>query len=172
MSEVLKRGQGSKKRKTSRLWGGPRHAPDMVLIKQRIEQFVKRQGRRPRILVGSLGEKSHDQMNKLIASIFAESGFDVDIGPPYQTPQTTARMAVENDVHIVCFLIQDNSNMELIAEFAKALQSEDGRDIRIVLGGVITEPGFNALYGSGVDLIFQCGPVDTDLIHRVLDLFE
>ncbi|MBE9543239.1 MAG: methylmalonyl-CoA mutase, partial [Proteobacteria bacterium] len=74
-----------------------------MLIKQRIEQFVKREGRRPRVLVSNMGKRSHDRDTRLLATLFAGSGFDVDISPLRQTPRGTARMAIENDVHIVCF---------------------------------------------------------------------
>lgn len=172
MSEFLRRGERLEKRKISRLRGVPRGAPVMTLIKQRIEQFVKRQGRRPRILVSSLGKNGPDQENKLIASIFAESGFDVDIGPPHQTPQTIARMAVENDVHVVCLLSQENAHEEMVTDLAKALHGENAKDIRIVLGGAIPEADNDSLYSAGVDLVFNSGPVDLVSINRLLDLFE
>ena len=90
-----------------------------MLIDQRIEQFVKRAGRRPRILVSSMGKKRHDQNTRLLATIFAESGFDVDISPLHQTPRSTARMAIENDVHIICFLSTVNNHKTLVTELAK-----------------------------------------------------
>ena len=74
-----------------------------MLIKQRIEQFVKREGRRPRILVSNIDKKNHNHDTKLLGTLLAESGFDVDLGPLHQTPRGTARMAIENDVHVICF---------------------------------------------------------------------
>jgi methylmalonyl-CoA mutase len=143
-----------------------------ILIKQRIEQFVKRQGRRPRILVSSLGKKGHDQENKLLATILAESGFDVDISPPQQTPRQAARMAVENDVHAVCFLSQGDSGEKMVTDLAKALQAENSKNIRIVIGGAISKAEDDSRMSAGVDLILNSGPVDTVAIIRLLDALE
>ena len=104
-----------------------------TLIKQRIEQFVKGEGRRPRILVSSIGKKRHDQNTRLLATIFAESGFDVDISPLHQTPRRTARMAIENDVHVICFLGSENRYKDLVSDLAKALEAEEAENVKIVI---------------------------------------
>jgi methylmalonyl-CoA mutase len=172
MIKGCQQGEPSDRRRKDRSTNISRKSRSVILIKKRIEQFVKMEGRRPRILVSSLSKKGHDQENKLIASIFAESGFDVDIGPPHQTPQITARMAVENDVHVVCFLSLENAHAEMVADLAKALHSENGEDIRIVIGGAIPEADYDSLYDAGVGLILNSRPVDAVSINRLLDLFE
>ena len=144
----------------------------MTLIKQRIEQFVKEQGRRPRILVSNMGKKSHDHDTKLLASFFAEAGFDVDISPLHQTPRGTARMAIENDVHVICFLSTENRHKSLINDLINVLKAEQAENVRIVMGGAIPRSDYKFLYGAGVDLILSSVPTDRFTINRLLDLLE
>ena len=144
----------------------------MPAIKQRIEQFVKREGRRPRILVSSMDRKGHDRDTKLLATIFAESGFDVDISPLHQTPRGTARMAIENDVHLICFLSTENRHKRLAGDLIKELKSEQAEGIRILMGGAIPQSDYPFLNSAGVDLIFNSMPVDGNVINQVLNLFE
>jgi len=143
-----------------------------MLIEQKIEKFLKRAGRRPRILVSSMGKKRHDQNTRLLATIFAESGFDVDISPLHQTPRRTARMAIENDVHIICFLSTINNHKKIVTELTKVLKAENAEDIRIVIGGAIPRADYKFLYGAGVDLILNSVPADSAEIDKLFDLFE
>ena len=142
------------------------------MIKQRIEQFVKREGRRPRILVSNMGRQNHDHDTKLLAAFFAESGFDVDISPLNQTPRGTARMAVENDDHLICFLSTDNQHKRLVAGMVKELKLQHAADVRIVMGGAIPESDHPFLYGAGASLILNSMPADRTKINLILDLFE
>ena len=142
-----------------------------MLIDQKIEKFVKKEGRRPRILVSSMGKNRHDQDTRLLATNFAETGFDVDISPLHQTPRGTARMAVENDVHIICFLSTENNHKKLVTELAKVLKAEKAENIRIVIGGAIPRSDNKFLYGAGVDLILSSVPADRAAINQLLDLF-
>ena len=143
-----------------------------MLIDQRIEQFVKRAGRRPRILISSMGKKRLDQDTRLLATIFAETGFDVDISPLHQTPRSTARMAIENDVHIICFLSTENNHKKLVTELAKVLMAEKAENIRIVIGGAIPQSDYDFLYGAGVDQLLNSVQIDTEAVKQLLDLFE
>ena len=143
-----------------------------AIIKQRIEQFVKREGRRPRILVSNMGKKSHDHDTRLLATFFAESGFDVDISPLHQTPRGTARMAIENDVHLICFLSTENKHKSLGADLVKVLKEGQAENVRIVMGGAIPRSDHKFLYGVGVDLILSSVPADRAAINQLLDLFE
>jgi methylmalonyl-CoA mutase len=143
-----------------------------MLIKQRIEQFVKREGRRPRILVSKMGNNGLDHDTKLLAAFFAETGFDVDISPLLQTPRGTARMAIENDVHAICFLSTQNRHKNLVSNLVKVLKAEHAENIRIVMGGTIPRSDYKFLNGAGVDLILSSLPVDTAAINQLLDLFE
>ncbi|MGD1975051.1 MAG: cobalamin-dependent protein [Desulfobacterales bacterium] len=144
----------------------------MSEINQRIEQFVKREGRRPRILVSNMGKKKHDHDTKLMAAFFAESGFDVDISPPCQTPRGTARMAIENDVHVICFLITESTHKHQVSDLAKALQVEEAQNVKIVIGGAISRSDDKSLNDAGVDLILGSLPVNRDVINQLLNLFE
>ena len=143
-----------------------------MLIDRKIEQFVRRAGRRPRILVSSMGKKRLDQDTRLLATIFAETGFDVDISPLHQTPRSTARMAIENDVHMVCFLSTENNHKKLATELAKVLKTENAENIRIVIGGAIPRSDYDFLYGAGVNHILDSALIDTEAVNRLLDLFE
>ena len=143
-----------------------------MLIQQRIEQFVKREGRRPRILISNMGLKNHDHDTKLLAAFFAESGFDVDISPLHQTPRGTARMAIENDVHLICFLSTENRHKSLITDMTKELKAEHTEDVRIVMGGDIPQSDYKFLYGAGASLILTSLPADRTEINLILDLFE
>jgi methylmalonyl-CoA mutase len=141
-------------------------------IKQRIEQFVKREGRRPRILVSTVGHKSHDQEYRLLASLLAETGFDVDISPLHQTPPGTARMAIENDVHIICFLCTGADHIELVTQLVKVLKAESAENIRIVIGGAIPRSDYDFLFDAGVDQILHSVQIDTAAANRILDLLD
>ena len=140
-------------------------------IKHKIEKFVCREGRRPRILVSNMGKASRDQDTKLIAAIFAEAGFDVDLSPLQQTPQGTARMASENDVHAVCFLGADNQHNIMVTDLVKALKTEGFENVKILLGGSIPRSDYRSLNAAGVDLILSSAGIDSDEINDVLDLF-
>ena len=141
-------------------------------FKQKIKQFVKREGRRPRVLVSHLGQKKHDHDSKLLAIFFAESGFDVDISPLNQTPQGTARMAIENDVHLICFLSNEKRHKKFVTEMAIALKAEKAENIRIIIGGAIPRYDYDFLYDAGVDLILSSVPADKDAINRLSELIE
>jgi methylmalonyl-CoA mutase len=144
----------------------------LMPIKQRIEQFVKREGRRPRILVSTMGKKCHDHDTRRLAAFLAESGFDVDIGPLNQTSRGTARMAIENDVHAICFLSAENRHKGLITDLTKHLQAERAENVRIVMGGAIPRSDYKFLYGAGVDLILSAVPPDGAALNQLFDLFE
>jgi methylmalonyl-CoA mutase len=119
-----------------------------------------------------MGKKSHDHDTRLLATFLAESGFDVDISPPYQTPRGTARMAIENDVHIICFLSTGNRHKSLITDLGKVLKAEQAENVRIVMGGAIPRSDFKFLHGAGADLILSSMPADRTAINQLLDLFE
>jgi len=144
----------------------------MMLNNKRIEEFVERNGRRPRILVSSMGKKHHDQETKSLATFFAETGFDVDVSPMRQTPQGAARMATENDVHVVCFLSAMNRHKELACELAESLKAEDGENILLVMGGTVPKSDYELLYRAGVALILDTGAADIELVNRLLDVLE
>ncbi len=147
-----------------------------MLIDRRIEHFIKREGRRPRILVSNMAEigtdEAYDHDIKVLAAYFAEMGFDVDISPLRQKPHGTARMAVENDVHIICFLSNGNRYKTLVTDLVKRLDAEKADNIKIVIGGSIPRSDYKLLYDAGVDLILRSVPTDQSTIILILDWFE
>jgi methylmalonyl-CoA mutase len=128
-------------------------------VQRLVEQFEKFEGRRPRILVAKMGQDGHDRGQKVIASAFADLGFDVDIGPLFCTPAETARQAVENDVHIVGVSSLAAGHLTLIPQLRQELVALDREDIMIVAGGVIPPEDREALFDAGAAAVFGPGTV-------------
>ena len=122
-----------------------------------VEAFAEDDGRRPRILVAKMGQDGHDRGQKVIATAFADLGFDVDIGPLFATPAEVARQAVENDVHIVGVPSLAAGHLTLVPELKEELEKEGRPDIMIVVGGVIPPGDYAALYKAGAIAIFGPG---------------
>ncbi|MEO1113802.1 MAG: methylmalonyl-CoA mutase [Pseudomonadota bacterium] len=131
----------------------------MEKIQKLVETFEENDGRRPRILVAKMGQDGHDRGQKVIASAFADLGFDVDIGPLFQTPEEAARQAVENDVHVVGVSSLAAGHLTLVPALKAALAEEGRGDIMIVVGGVVPPQDYDALYQSGASAIFPPGTV-------------
>ena len=131
--------------------------------------FAARDGRRPRILVAKMGQDGHDRGQKVIASAFADLGFDVDIGPLFATPQEAARQAVENDVHIIGVSTLAAGHLTLVPELMRALAEEGRPDIMIVVGGVVPRQDFEALQASGAAAIFPPGTVIAEAAEKLID---
>jgi methylmalonyl-CoA mutase len=123
------------------------------------ERFEHAEGRRPRILVAKMGQDGHDRGQKVIATAFADLGFDVDIGPLFQTPAETARQAVENDVHIVGVSSLAAGHLTLIPQLRDELARQGREDIMIVAGGVIPPQDYPALFEAGASAVFGPGTV-------------
>jgi len=124
-----------------------------------VHNFKNSEGRRPRILIAKMGQDGHDRGQKVIASAFADLGFDVDIGPLFQTPEEVAKQAIENDVHIIGASSLAAGHLTLVPELKKSLISLGRGDIMIVVGGVIPEQDFAELYDAGATAIFPPGTV-------------
>ena len=124
-----------------------------------IERFESAEGRRPRILIAKMGQDGHDRGQKVIATAFADIGFDVDIGPLFQTPAEAAQQAVENDVHIVGVSSLAAGHLTLVPELKAELEKLGRGDIMIVAGGVIPPQDYDELYASGAEAIFPPGTV-------------
>ncbi|MFM9054342.1 MAG: cobalamin-dependent protein, partial [Solirubrobacterales bacterium] len=135
-----------------------------------VVQFEKAEGRRPRILVAKIGQDGHDRGQKVIATAFADLGFDVDIGPLFQTPEEVARQAIEADVHAVGVSTLAAGHMSLVPELRASLDALDRPDIAIVAGGVIPPVDFEPLKEAGADLIFPPGTVVGEAAGELLDL--
>jgi methylmalonyl-CoA mutase len=137
--------------------GAMSEAVDRVLA--HVAAFETDEGRRPRILVAKIGQDGHDRGQKVIASAFADLGFDVDIGPLFATPAEAARQAVENDVHIVGVSSLAAGHLTLVPELKAALVREGRDDIMIVVGGVVPPQDYDALKKAGAEAIFPPGTV-------------
>tara|TARA_Y100001936_G_scaffold146863_1_gene143258 strand:- start:36938 stop:39115 length:2178 start_codon:yes stop_codon:yes gene_type:complete len=134
-----------------------------------VEQFSVKEGRRPRILIAKMGQDGHDRGQKVIATAFADLGFDVDIGPLFSTPAEAARQAVENDAHIVGASSLAAGHLTLIPELRDALAAEGREDIMIVVGGVIPPQDFEALMEAGATAIFPPGTVIAEAAKELLE---
>src|SRR5579871_6539335 len=140
-------------------------------LKNLIDAFEEAEGRRPRILVAKIGQDGHDRGQKVIASAFADVGFDVDIGPLFATADEAARQAVENDVHILGVSSLAAAHLTAVPELKAALKKQGREDIMIIIGGVVPPQDYDALYKAGAEAIYPPGTVISDaaeeLIHKL-----
>jgi methylmalonyl-CoA mutase len=141
----------------------------LTRVKALIDSFEHEHGRRPRILVAKMGQDGHDRGQKVIASAFADLGFDVDIGPLFQTPEEAARQAVENDVHIVGVSSLAAGHLTLVPALRGALEALGRGDIMVVVGGVIPPQDYPELYEAGAKAIFGPG---TPIADAAIDLLQ
>ena len=138
-------------------------------VQRLVEGFERNEGRRSRILVAKIGQDGHDRGQKVIASAFADLGFDVDIGPLFATPAEAARQAIENDVHIVGVSSLAASHLVLVPELKAELDKQGRGDIMIVVGGVIPPQDYEALYAAGAEAIFPPGTVIAQAAEQLID---
>ena len=141
-------------------------------IRKRTDTFLAKEGRRPRMLVTKMGQDGHDRGSKVIATGFADIGFDVDISPMFQTPSEAARMAIENDVHVVGVSSQVAAHKVLVPNLISALKEEGGEDIIVVVGGIIPPSDYDFLYDNGVAAVFGPGTSITEAANLVLKELE
>ena len=126
-------------------------------IRADVDAFAEEEGRRPRMMVVKLGQDGHDRGAKVIATAFADIGFDVDVGPLFQTPEEAARQAIENDVHVVGISSQAAGHKTLVPALIKALKDQGSNDIMVVCGGVIPPQDYPQLKADGVVAIYGPG---------------
>ncbi|MBS0316200.1 MAG: cobalamin-dependent protein, partial [Proteobacteria bacterium] len=126
-------------------------------LKGEIAAFAESEGRRPRVMVAKLGQDGHDRGAKVVATAFADLGFDVDIGPLFQTPEECARQAIENDVHAVGISTLAAGHKTLVPAIIQALRDQGGGDIVVFVGGVIPQQDYGFLYDAGVKGIYGPG---------------
>jgi methylmalonyl-CoA mutase len=141
-------------------------------IQKDIEAFAEAEGRRPRMLVVKMGQDGHDRGAKVIATAFADIGFDVDVGPLFQTPEEAARQAVEADVHVVGVSSQAAGHKTLVPELVKELAAQDASDVLVVCGGVIPAQDYDELYAAGVSAIYGPGTNIPDAAGEVIALLN
>lgn len=141
-------------------------------IRDRASHFAKTNGRRPRILVCKLGQDGHDRGAKVIATGLADLGFDVDIGPMFQTPEEAAKEAVENDVHVVGVSSQAAGHKTLVPDLITALKTKGGQHIRVVVGGIIPPRDYEFLKNAGCAAIFGPGTPIPECAETILNFLE
>lgn len=141
-------------------------------IKKRTNMFLDKTGRRPRLLVTKMGQDGHDRGFKVIASAYADLGFDVDISPMFQTPQEAAKMAIENDVHVVGASSLAAGHKSLIPELIEELKKIGGNEIIVVAGGVIPPGDYEFLFQAGVKAVFGPGTPIPESADKTLSLIE
>jgi methylmalonyl-CoA mutase len=141
-------------------------------IQREVKAFAQEEGRRPRMLVVKLGQDGHDRGAKVIATAFADIGFDVDIGPLFQTPEEAARQAIENDVHVIGVSSQAAGHKTLVPQLVAALRKEGAEDILVVCGGVIPPQDYDELLKAGVAAIYGPGTNIPTAASEVLGLIR
>lgn len=141
----------------------------LASLRKRTADFENKTGRRPRILLTKMGQDGHDRGIKVIASSYADFGFDVDISPMFQTPEEAAKMAVENDVHVVGVSSLAAGHMTLVPALVAALKKEGAEDIKVVVGGIIPPKDYDGLRKAGAFEIFGPGTVVTDSANKTLN---
>ena len=142
---------------------------DWQQMRKEIEEFEQSHGRRPRMLVAKMGQDGHDRGAKVIATAFADVGFDIDLSPLFSTPEEVAKQAVENDVHVIGVSSQAAGHKTLVPDLIAALKKEDASDIIVVVGGVIPRQDYDFLYEAGVKGIFGPGTKIPVSARKVLD---
>ncbi|NIA26585.1 MAG: methylmalonyl-CoA mutase [Desulfobulbaceae bacterium] len=145
---------------------------DFASIRQEVAAFAEAEGRRPRMLVCKLGQDGHDRGAKVIATAFADIGFDVDIGPLFQTPDEAVREAIENDVHVIGVSSQAAGHRTLVPQVIEDLKKEGAEDIVVVCGGVIPPQDYEEMLACGVSAIFGPGTNILEAAHEVLGIIQ
>ena len=146
-----------------------RDSGPVAAAQARVEEFEQAEGRRPRILVAKMGQDGHDRGQKVIATAFADLGFDVDVGPLFQTPEEVARQAVEADVHVVGVSSLAAGHLTLVPALREQLDALGRQDLMIVVGGVIPDQDFEELRAAGADDIYPPGTVIAEAAVRLVD---
>ncbi|MCA8920512.1 MAG: methylmalonyl-CoA mutase [Planctomycetes bacterium] len=145
---------------------------DLNAIRARTAAFEEARGRRPRLLIAKLGQDGHDRGQKVVATAFADFGFDVDLGPLFQTPEETARQAVENDVHVAAVSSLAGGHLTLVPALRRALAELGRPDILVVVGGVVPPQDLPELEAAGAAAVFGPGTVLSEAANQLLDVLE
>ncbi|MBI5590430.1 MAG: methylmalonyl-CoA mutase [Deltaproteobacteria bacterium] len=141
-------------------------------LRKRCQDFAEKEGRRPRILLTKMGQDGHDRGVKVVATAYADIGFDVDISPMFQTPEEAAKMAIENDVHMVGVSSLAAGHKTLVPQLIAALKAGGGDDIKVVVGGVIPPGDYEFLFAAGAVGVFGPGTSITDSANQTLNVLE
>jgi len=145
---------------------------EWTALRGRVAAFRAEKGRNPRILMAKLGQDGHDRGAKVVASALADLGFDVDLGPMFQTPDEVARQAVDNDVHLVGISTQAGAHTKLVPELLVELAKLGATDVRVICGGIIPSADEPALRAAGVSLVFGPATKMPEMAAKILELLE
>jgi methylmalonyl-CoA mutase len=160
-------------RAVSGVYGASYHGDeDFREVSQEVARFAESEGRRPRMLVVKLGQDGHDRGMKVIATAFADLGFDVDIGPLFQTPEEAARQAVENDVHAIGVSSQAAGHKTLVPELVEALAEQGAPNVAVIVGGIIPPRDHAFLHEAGVAAVFGPGTPIPKAARQVLEVIR
>ncbi|RTE53477.1 methylmalonyl-CoA mutase [Arenibacter aquaticus] len=140
--------------------------------RQMADAFAEQEGRRPRILIAKMGQDGHDRGSKVVATAYADLGFDVDIGPLFQTPEEAAKQAVENDVHILGISSLAGGHKTLVPQVVEAIKAYGREDIIVIVGGVIPKQDYEYLYQAGAVAVFGPGTKISDTAIQILDILK
>ncbi|MEC7185287.1 MAG: methylmalonyl-CoA mutase family protein, partial [Pseudomonadota bacterium] len=140
----------------------------IVEVRDMVSRFAERQGCKPKIYIAKIGQDGHDRGQKVVATAFADLGFDVIVGPLFQTPAEAAEDAIEGSAHAIGVSSLAAGHLTLVPELREELNSRDRQDIMVIVGGVIPPQDFNALYKAGAKAIFPPGSVITDAAKTLL----
>ncbi|MCF8035914.1 MAG: methylmalonyl-CoA mutase [Desulfobacteraceae bacterium] len=141
-------------------------------IRKRVDDFAEKHGRRPRILLTKMGQDGHDRGVKVVATAYADLGFDVDLSPMFQTPAEAAKIAIENDVHVVGVSSLAGAHKILVPQMIEELKKQGGEDVLVVVGGIVPPVDYDFLYNAGVAKVFGPGSMVTDSANQVLNALE
>lgn len=144
--------------------------PNFEKARKMAEEFAKKEGRQPRIMIAKLGQDGHDRGAKVVATGYADIGFDVDMGPLFQTPEEAAKQAVENDVHIVGVSSLAAGHLTLVPQIIAELKKLGREDIIVIVGGVIPHQDYEQLYKDGAAAIFGPGTPVSDAAIEMLNI--
>ena len=176
ISDALEKAYGRHRAVTQSISGvyGAAYKNDdqFAAIRKRVADFADAEGRRPRMLVCKLGQDGHDRGAKVIATAFADIGFDVDIGPLFQTPEEAVREAIENDVHVIGISSQAAGHKTLVPQVIEGLKQEGAGDILVICGGVIPPQDHDELLAGGVSAVFGPGTNILEAAFEVIDFVE
>ena len=142
---------------------------EITVVRKMADEFEEKDGRRPRIMIAKMGQDGHDRGAKVIATAFADMGFDVDIGPLFQTPEETAQDAVDNDVHVVGMSSLAAGHKTLLPQLVEELAKRERDDIMVVIGGVIPAQDYEYLREHGAAAIFGPGTIIPVAARKILE---
>ncbi len=151
---------------------GEQQKEELDALVKKVDDFTKKEGRKPCLMVAKVGQDGHDRGAKIIATAFSDFGFDVDIGPLFQTPEEAALEAIEKNVHVLGLSSQAAGHRILVPQLMAALKEKGGQDIIVICGGIIPLQDHDTLYAQGVSAIFGPGTPLVKAAHKVMGLLE